>query len=116
MRLQVYGTFLLSGEMVPLRETLRRALTRRAALALSRCAKEIVQAHVIVFDSIGPRGAMRKLCHIAARTCDGDRLDVEGIGPGVSQAVEQALAQIPRESSQTSWDADKAVCTHRRVG
>jgi hypothetical protein len=116
MRLQVYGTFLLSGEMVPLREAMKRALTERAVRTLARCAKEIVQAHVIVFDSIGPRGAMRKLCHIAARTCDGDRLDVEGVGVGVSEAVERALSRVPKDLLESDWDAHAAARARRRVG
>ncbi len=94
MRVEIYGTFLLTGQTEPLGPALRREIVRCAAATVKRAGARVSLVRVVVVECIGAMGERLSLCRMTAQPADCNALTAEAFGRGARVALRRAAQQL----------------------
>ena len=94
MRLRVYGTFLITGQTVPMDEDLREQVERSVGTAIRPLGGHRVHATVTVAEMIGSTGGIHHRCRVSVRHRNAGKSVATGTGVSARDAVADALRQL----------------------
>lgn len=94
MTVKLHGYFLLTGETVPLEDSLTSDVEQHFARVVSHLGLETVEILVLVTEVITRRSGIEKRCRIRTHVNGRNGPTVDGSGSTIRQAVIRALDQV----------------------
>jgi hypothetical protein len=102
MRVHVYGVFLLSGEIEPVKPATCRAIQQRAARAVRARRSRAARIIVTLTETFGTDASIQTRCQVLAWSDGRGRVLVEEAGDTVEQAATRALRRLHRRPGRAA--------------
>lgn len=101
MDVRIHGSFRISGESVPLSDSLRGHLRRRLLLALSQTHVHAAWIQVLVHEAFSASGCIQHQCQINAWLGRQAHLIAEDGGNTPRQAIDRTLDRLTHDLRTT---------------
>jgi hypothetical protein len=100
MRIEIHGTFQISGATTPLPAATRRKIHATVAALLQATMPDVQLARVIVSEAFDDTGAYCRQCELSVQTTAGPKLEHAGASRTIAGALDDACARLVRQNTE----------------